>query len=213
MSPAIKRVAARLIRGVLAPALEDRGFSARGKTLYRDAAPLQHVVELQLARWGTEEAGAATLNLGISMPDVYTLVWGHPPSAFTKITDCIVRVRIGALADGGRLLDRQNATDQWWEFDPETDIARLGQEMSYALQARGLPFLDRFDSSEAVLKFLTEHENHTNQLPLERIYAAVIAYQLGYSNKASAFLMEAHNIAGWRERAAETAARLGAELK
>ncbi len=61
-----------------------------------------------------------------------------------RITDCLVRERIGLLADGN---------DRWWEIGRETELDRLGSEVRWFLAEYGLPFLEPLLADEGLLDY------------------------------------------------------------
>jgi hypothetical protein len=122
------------------------------------------VIQVQAYRWNAAGAGSFTINLGVSVhsSDVaFIAICGAATPNVVKVTDCMVRTRIGAPMDDDGKGDR---LDYWWDFDVATDLALLGREVAGILATRAVPFLKQFDSLESILGFLLEHENHTLQL-------------------------------------------------
>jgi hypothetical protein len=179
-----------VIRTHLHPRLREHGFVGKGRTWNR-GADFKHVIDLQTPKVRVPGSGSFTMNLGVFVPEVYRIVWDKEPSEFVKETDCVVRTRLGALMDGG-ILDshtpKGKIRDHWWDFDKDTDAAKLGQEVVGLLIDRGLPFMDQFESLPTIHDFLVRHERWMLQDTVSIFYLAVIKALLGDGDGASLLL-------------------------
>jgi hypothetical protein len=111
----------KLIRGRLHPSLKELGFVRKGRTWNRDVNALKHVVNVQSGMFNSPRGGDFTINLGVFVPSVYRVVRGREPSFFANEIDCVVRLRLGALMEGGVLSSGASSgrkQDHWWAFGP-----------------------------------------------------------------------------------------------
>lgn len=208
VSPQRASIVKHSARNAIDPALKSRGFARKGHVWVRPAPALVHVVELQASSFNERLSGAVTVNVGVSVPVAYEAVWGRPAPDYPQDADCVVRVRIDDLEAEGRL--SVHPRDQWWDFEPDTDVLRLGGEIVRAILTRGLPFLDAFHDLGEVAAFLIDHPGLSHPEPLERLYAAVILNRLGRKREAAELagsVASEHD--AWGERARATVLRSG----
>lgn len=202
-----------LIRRYLQPILAEHGFVRKARTWNREVKSLKHVIDVQAGRWNEIGGGDFTINLGVFIPSVYRVVHEQEPPIFAKEADCIVRVRLGALMDSGALFDgptRGEKRDHWWKFGTTTDMERLGYDVSGTLIARGIPFLDEFDSVIRVCEILKKYIDLQVSKPMALIYLAVMKYQLGDEFGSRLLFKEVcSRYDSWRDWALVVSTRLG----
>lgn len=172
----------------LAEVLNDYGFYRRGQTLVRDGDGLEHVVELQKSRSGSEVCA----NCGVFIAGIHATLYSKPDPESPQVVDCCISARVEKLRSGGK--------DNWWNLknvlDAEDEKA-LVRAISDSLVNLALPFLDRFSSRAAVAAFLEDPSNddflgvYAPAIPMRRLYAMLIFRQLGDVAAASAALCEA----------------------
>lgn len=208
-----QRFVDNMILTTLHPVLKQRGFTRRGRVWNRTVDSRRHVIDVQSGKWSEVDSGDFTVNLGILVPPAYVAFWNRAPPAFARILDCEVRVRLGALMDGGVLHESsagQGKTDHWWTFDASSDPVRLGQEVSELVIEVGLPFFESMNSLRSISEFLLHHEGLTGQIPMEQIHAAATLAALGERSQARGLLLQASSSnEAWRDRASQVARRLG----
>jgi hypothetical protein len=138
--------------------LKALGFR-RQRRIFNRVMPdgLVHVVAFQMgaAPLGGHEIselrpnlyGKFTVELGIVLPRLVELQWApKPPPRFLSHGHAQLRLRLGALTDG---------RDTWWTLQPPPNT--IGVETWERIRTKGLPFLDRFASHEAIAQFFSEH--------------------------------------------------------
>lgn len=134
-------------------ALKARGFKKSGRTLNRVMpSGLVHVVNFQMGQFpigeyvipGIRESfyGKFAVNLGVVLPCVRRIEHNWEPKKIYQEYDCEIRERLGSLADEGR--------DFWWTIEPNFD--GVADDVFRKLHDLGLPFLEKFNSYEDVLR-------------------------------------------------------------
>ena len=205
-----------LIRRHIQPVLRERGFVRKARTWNRHRGTFIDVINVQASRWNANDSGSFTVNVGVFLPSVYSITWGKEPPSVAKVGDCIVETRLGDPSmDGETLLKvapKGQLLEQWWNFDASTDVDVLGSQVAEVIVRQGLPFLEHFDSIEAIRDFLVERCNSPRGRPLDRINLAVIEARLGDLNSARQRLMESKRLDGWGDWASAVANRLGISL-
>ena len=153
-----------------------------------------------------------TINLGVFVPSVYRICWGVDAPSFVKESDCIVRIRLGALLNDA---PKGKKRDHWWDSNNSTDMETVGREVAKVIATRGIAFLEQFDSLTAIHDFLIQDTGWEVRTPLGRIYLAIIKAQLGDLIGARQLIAEfnTEKNRSWRERVSEVAGRLGSKLE
>lgn len=127
----------------VAPVLKAHGFKKQAKTFWLPGEGAWGVANFQSSARGERCAGRFTVNLGVALErlrDVSVGWTGERP----KESDCHMRERLGFL-----LPDRL-PQDYWWAVDPDTDLARLGDEMAALMAEVVVPFLVARTSEKAL---------------------------------------------------------------
>ena len=196
--------------------LKSRGFSKKGRTHNRKAAGgIIHAINFQMGQHPIGENyvvpglrenlyGLFTINLGAFLPCVYEVEQQKPSPAFVQEPYCSIRSRLGQLASG---------KDQWFNLGADPD--ELTEQVMKLLHQFGLPFLDIFNSYEAVLTYYDENGKLPGcPSPRSALVAAIIANQTGNTETARALLTKAKSgaIKPFREHVAKIAGRIGLEL-
>ena len=215
----------KLIRGYLHPVLKEKNFIRKERTWNRDARGFKDVIDVQASRWNEGESVSFTINLGVFVPSVYSICWGVDAPSFVKESDCIVRIRLGALLNDA---PKDKKRDHWWDSNSSTDfevstsstpnpadMETVGREVAKVIATRGISFLEQFDSLTAIHDFLIQDTGWEVRTPLGRIYLAIIKAQLGDLMGARQLLAELNTEKNrsWRERVFEVAGRLGSKLE
>jgi Domain of unknown function (DUF4304) len=118
-------------------ALRPRGFKKRGANFSKPVGDLVHLISLQSSTSSTRSDARVTVNLAVwckllddsdAAPSVWTAHW---------------RCRIGGL-----LL---SSSDVWWPLTSDDSLAIAASEIIAALEAYGIPALNRFPTAAALL--------------------------------------------------------------
>ena len=179
------------IQSQLVPFLKENGFRKRGRTYNRTSSDdLISVINFQMGAFdppGTSPIpglrknlyGSFTINLGIFIPEVFTYQTGSEAEGFIQHSHCCIRARLGILGS-----ERQ---DIWWQAQSSS---KLVEELRNRLVRDALPFLQRFDSREAILRdwpdYYNEYQFGASSPP--NIVLAIILTNLGRTDEARPLL-------------------------
>src|SRR4030095_9448308 len=101
---------------------------------------------------------------------------GGQAGSFVHEYHCCVRARLGELGP--------ERADLWWELAPKSSV---GSEIEQRLERDALPFLERFETRDAIQdELLSETENGYANPP--RIVRAMILVQKGRRDEARSLL-------------------------
>jgi len=158
----------------LRPLLREHGFRVQGRTFNRKTPDgLTHVVAFQMGRSdppGTVYVpgltqnlyGKFTVSLGVYVPEVPQYHLGNVAGKFVQDYHCCVRARLGEVGP--------EQQDIWWELQ---ENPQLDHEIQQRLLRDALPFLERFNTRDALLKELSNGMQHSASDP-PRIVSAII---------------------------------------
>jgi hypothetical protein len=151
-SPYVK--ALNEIQKTLTAFLKPLGFRTKGRTYNRNIGDgLVQVVNLQMGQYpigdyvipGLREShyGRFTINLGVALPAVRAIERGRDFPAFLQEYGCDIRERLTSLAF---------QEDAWFDLDHHVD--KTSSDITMYMDSLGVPFLDEFESYDAVLAVL-----------------------------------------------------------
>ncbi|MEM8883280.1 MAG: DUF4304 domain-containing protein [Planctomycetota bacterium] len=126
--------------------LKPRGFRKQRWTYTRRLSEVVWLLQAQRSQWNDSRGLSFTVNLGVYVPGVATLIDGKPEPKSPSLVRASVHGRIGGL-------DPENL-DVWWNLDPgdlAATTSRAIAEIGERIQQRALPFLERMESIEDVL--------------------------------------------------------------
>lgn len=205
------------IQSLLTPFLKENGFRKRGRTYNRTSSDgLVSVINFQMGAFdppgttyipGLRENlyGSFTINLGIYVPEVYEIQVGGELKNFVQDDQCCIRARLGTLG--------QERKDIWWQAKIS---GKLLEDLRNRLVMDALPFLQRFESREVIIRdwpdFYNQHQFGSSSQP--KIVLAVILAIQGRTEEAKLLLEQQvqqsqHN--GHIEYVRSLAIRLGLE--
>ncbi len=188
-----KSASAKALDGVqaqLAKLLAPHGYLKGGRTFRRDAGEgVVQVVNLQmrafaddapaeLASGGMVVVDRFTVNLGIFIPELRPETVAD--AGAVQEYDCALRARIGDLLDPPH--------DHWWDLPG--DAARSGAELVGVMEARGLPFLQRFATRDAVIAEWIGFSEVRGLLATARTDVATLLAARGETGEARVLLQE-----------------------
>ena len=143
----ITRAIDRVVASGIHPLLRENGFKRVGRTFHRPVNDLYHVVQVQSSRQNAFDTGKFTINLCIASPEICALWSGkkQPKNPGSHLNHILI-ARIGSYLPAKQ--------DYWWSIAPDTDIARLSEEVRQALAHYGLAFFEHalLQSTSALLK-------------------------------------------------------------
>jgi hypothetical protein len=142
------------IQNVLTGYLKPLGFKKKGRTYNRKVGDgLVQAVNLQMGQYpigdyvilGLRESyyGRFTVNLGVALPAVRAIESGREFPAFVQEYECDIRERLTHLAFHD---------DAWFDLDHQVD--KTASDLARYMDSLGLPFLEEFESYDAVLAVL-----------------------------------------------------------
>ena len=141
----------------LRPLLREHGFRVQGRTFNRKTPDgLTHVVAFQMGR------SDPPVSLGVYVPEVPQYHLGNVAGKFVQDYHCCVRARLGEVGP--------EQQDIWWELQ---ENPQLDHEIQQRLLRDALPFLERFNTRDALLKELSNGMQHSASDP-PRIVSAII---------------------------------------
>jgi hypothetical protein len=168
--------------------LRPLGFKRREATWNRSRDRFIDVVELLISRTGER----VTVDLGIFDAAAFTKTFGEAPPDFPEAPDCAARARLGALVSGGR--------DKWWQLN-EPGPAK---EIADSIAATALPWFAAIDSTDALIRALSESREVRNLSAPETIYLANLLIERQATNRACELLraFSARSRGAWVGKAA-----------
>jgi hypothetical protein len=132
-----KLVVIARLRSLLRPV----GFRSRGATFVRQLPDVTHVVALQSSSKTTAHLVVLTVNLGVIAPGALQS-WDSP----TAVWSAQWRARLGELGPA--------AVDTWWSIADSVSGEAAAEEIVALTRDYGLPALDRFSTTPALLEAL-----------------------------------------------------------
>ena len=179
------------IQSQLVPFLKENGFRKRRRTFNRSSSEgLISVINFQMGAFdppGTSPIpglrkslyGSFTINLGIFVPEVYRYQSGSEIKGFIQHSHCCIRARLGNVGS-----ERQ---DIWWKAKSSS---MLVEELRNRLVKDALPFLQSFESREAIIRewLNTYNEYQFSSSSPPNIVLAIILANQGRTEEARSLL-------------------------
>jgi hypothetical protein len=200
----------------LDPLLGQAGFRKHSRTYNRTTSDgLTHVIGFQMGRFdppgttyipGLKENlyGRFTVNLGVYVPEVARNRPGGEAKSVVQDGNCCIRTRLGRTA---------NAKESWWEISKGEALA---PEFQQRLQNEALPFFQRFENRDQILREFRTATDNTELMTVPRIVCAIILLSRGERDAARDLLVaQAHDgrrNPGHRAYVIDLAKRLGIEI-
>jgi hypothetical protein len=179
------------IQSQLTPLLKSNGFRKRGRTYNRTSSDgIISVINFQMGAFdppGTTYFpelrknlyGSFTINLGVYVPEVYKFQVGSEVKSFVQENHCCIRARLGALG--------QESQDIWWKANIS---GKLLDDLRNRLEMDALPFLQRFETREAIIRdwpdFYNKYQFGSSSPP--NITLAIILANQGRTEEARSLL-------------------------
>jgi hypothetical protein len=132
---------AALLHEQIAPLLAAEGFEVAGQTFHRPVGSNWEVIALERNQVRGRDHLKLNANLAVAIDRLRGAGqdWsdGRRPSA----AECHFGVALGQLLTGRNV---------WWDLDPDTDLAMLGETLIEAIRRYGLPWLEVRSSDESL---------------------------------------------------------------
>lgn len=106
------------------------------------------MVTIQKSRWNSPLEASFTIEVGLYWKDIQRDLCYWAGIDRPKAWDCLVRERIGALADG---------KDLWWDVPQDADVASIGRKVVSKLRSTGLPWLVAGHDVAVSFRYVSEH--------------------------------------------------------
>lgn len=128
--------------------LKPLGFKKKAYNFYLQLDSIGQIINVQKSVLGNKDFISFTLNIGIFVPQYYSAYLNDSfkglPDYPTE-PDCLIRKRIGKL---------RNQNDTWYEVNENTNEQHLVTEMRMNIVEFILPFFERINSNNKMLKEL-----------------------------------------------------------
>ena len=116
-------------------ALQRDGYYRHGREWGQRGDNCIRVVKLQSGRFNSGDRGSFTFNLSVIFASPSKLMGTKPKATFPNDFYCAIYERIGLV-----LPDRR---DKWWEFDGQSDLKAIADELIEAWRGYAKPWLER----------------------------------------------------------------------
>jgi len=128
--------------------LKPLGFLKKSNNFYCKNQEIGQIINIQKSTLYSRDKIEFTINIGLFLPEYWLgLTYNRDKNLpiYPSETDCIIRKRIGELA---------NQLDTWYDIEEKTDEIALINEMRSNINLRILPFFEKIKTKESLLKFL-----------------------------------------------------------
>lgn len=131
------------------------------------------ILEIQKSNFNSDSECSFTLNLGIYTPSVTSVYLNRAEPKTPVMTDCCLDARLGMLDSDQK--------DKWWYLNThQTSNDEIIGDIQDRVHNHGLPFFQRFQTSEALEQFLSSKRSKEDKyfLPISETlcltYAALL---------------------------------------
>jgi hypothetical protein len=194
-----------IIKEVINPVLKGYGFKRSGRNFYKELDRFGLCFNIQSSLYNTEEDVRFAFNLGIFIPETYTIYFNYPIPKFPKEYDCINRERIGKL-NGDR--------HDWYILNGDIDINELKDEIHQAIINIAISYFEKYKTLEEVLDILfIELKIKGDPQHISQLAIGLFLYR--DKEKGQKLFQEHYKLAGneaYRETLRRVAGRVGFEL-
>jgi len=138
----------KIIKEGFSEILKPLGFKKKGNNFYLKLATVGQIINVQKSAWGNKDNIHFTINTGIFVPEFWLAFYNYSDKGlpdYPTEPECLIRKRIGAL---------RNQSDTWYDVKDRTDEQQLITEMRKNLTDFILPYFDKLNSTEKMLKEL-----------------------------------------------------------
>ncbi len=125
-----------IVKKYISADLKKAGFKKSKETWNRHKKSLVHVINIQKSQWSSRNDIDFTLNIGIFIHDLNRIVWDKNEPKVIQEYSCFPRYRIGYWPN------MYQGRDVWWNVKSESDVDKVGVNVSEILSRNCLPVLD-----------------------------------------------------------------------
>jgi len=128
--------------------LKPLGFKKKANNFYLKLDTIGQIINVQKSAWGNKNNIDFTMNTGIFVPEYWLAFYNYKDKGlpdYPTEPECLIRRRIGSI---------RNQHDTWYHIKEDTDEEQLIVEMRKNLTKFILPYFDRLNNSEKMLKEL-----------------------------------------------------------
>lgn len=130
-------------------------FKKKANNFYRDLGELGQIINIQKSMFRSKEEISFTVNIGIFSPLFWNAEYNHQneqPPIYPTESVCAIRKRIGKFLQG---------KDTWYELNKTTNTEPIQTEILQTLEKKILPFLEKVNNNEKLIKYLeNEYQNY-----------------------------------------------------
>ena len=155
MDRSSKAVISQVLVDSVTPLLKRHGFDRRSPRTYDRARDgRRELINVQPNKWNNRYGGSFTINLGIYIPEVDSILSLHPMKEAPESYECRIQCRIGDVKPDGRMGDHKDTWRGWWEFDAATDLSAFNTEVCRWVEHNALGFFDCMRTGSGMLAWL-----------------------------------------------------------
>ena len=174
----MRQLIASLAKAYITPVLSAHGFRRSGLTWNRRLPGIVHVLNIQVSRWSDEEQVHFTVNIGVSVEQVWRICRDKPVPKTVRESDCFPRSRVSYVMDSVR--------DIWWVLGTPADVERTGIEIQDILLNKCIPFLSKQDSLGGIVAVADDPA--LRRMPVEQLSYAILKHLTGARAEARQIL-------------------------
>ena len=132
-----------LITEYLAPCLKRHGYKKKNNVFFQQSADAITLISIQNSSMTIPETCQFTINLGVYFPQLAELLEQPGREKFPSRAELgQINVRIGKLIP-------KAPGDMWWRILPDNDWRSVAQDVTYAVETFGVPWVECVASIKA----------------------------------------------------------------
>jgi len=168
--------------------LKPLGFKKKTNNFYLKLETIGQIINVQKSSWGNKNNIDFTINIGIFVPEYWLEFYNYNDNDkripdYPTEPECLIRRRIGSL---------RNQHDTWYHINENSNEEQLIVEMRKNLTEFILPYFDRLNNTEKLLKELEKPDMMMSPLGKLIVYGefkqfdkAKLEYQRLLKNKTN----------------------------
>jgi hypothetical protein len=152
-----------LVSKVIWPEFKKRGYGKSSNNFrYYDSAGWGKILSIQKSAFGDRSNIEFTLNIGLYLPEPERIWTGGTTMSNARFLepDCLIRKRIGQL---------KSSADLWYELTDQSEFEYLFRLVEQDITSYVLPYLDRIDTIEDILRQLIQEREPNSALAIETL--------------------------------------------